>query len=59
LIAPHRLDFAFLQHSKQPCLEGRCRITNFIQKNRAAFGFFEQALAISHRSGKRASHMPE
>ncbi len=52
-------DFAALQHAEQLGLHGLRQLADFVEKDRAAVGHFEQADAVFVGAGERAFAMAE
>ena len=50
---------AVLEHAQQFHLRGRIDLADLVEKDRAAVGDFEAALAILPRVGERAAHVAE
>src|SRR5215471_20657327 len=58
-ILPDAPDLAFLKGSKQLRLQGRREISNLVEKNRAAMGFFQKSTPLAVRSGERTPNVTE
>ena len=56
---PDAAHFPALQHAQQAGLKRRAGGCQFVQKQRAAIGRFEQAGALAGRTGKGAAHVAE
>ncbi len=54
-----RFDLAFLEHTQELGLKDRCRVGDFVQKDRASVCLLEQSPFIGHSSCKCAFHMAE
>jgi hypothetical protein len=57
LVVAEPPDFAFLNRAKQLRLERRRRLGDLVEEERAAVGFFEEALACLYGAGERATHV--
>ncbi len=57
--AADAFEFALLQHAQKFDLNGRRNLADLVEKQRAAVGQFEAALAVGGGAGERAFHVAE